>query len=585
MVATASQQWKTESSRLLHTKQEFQAFKEKYSGALPAPIILKTICQEKLQLYSDALDAHDFTTYFKNLSDEKKKLLLCVAGQQEIDSSYITIKLFGIYCTQDLIKKYLSTLGIVTYLQGLVILDNCKHKKFTQTTTNACIFRIFPNFRNSYNCFSVFYTGYHRLPSLLTNEHSRFSGITDPALVELTNENDKCWLIQNCILNQDNDNKIMYYCTPIAPADNNNTHEQMFIKENKKKLWARMCKTNIVLQKIIEHTSAIEQAIFSNDGKYLATSSTEEHGELILSDLVINNNTFIGSDILLTGHTGWIGPVCFNKKSTIVAAESQGCIYVWDVQKRLLLTKLDCPGGMATIMSFNYNDSRLVTIVFDGEANASTITLCDSTDIANIFTIKTMVNNNMFINGITFTPSGDKLIIETKCSAMILNGLSGEVIIKTGIINPECLNNLSCVNAVLMSHLPILATTAYNDNNQCTVALWDINSQERIVVLSENQNNLPGIGVNPSGRFVVSIAGVFSVITTELYNDAVVNCLQWISDKSDIVQRYLLHRLYYAQKNNDTAVLSSDSPEYRILQSLSAAPCGVKEMVEKYLLK
>lgn len=576
-------QWKIEASRLLHTKQELQAFKEKYSGALPAPIILKTMCQEKLQLFSDALDAHDFSLYFKNLSDKKQNLLLNITGPQEFDSPYIMSQFLSIYCPQDLIEKYLSIMEIAMHLQGLVVFDNCKHKNFRQTSIEKYQRRILPNIKMSYAYSPLYqlYAGYHCLPPLLTNEYSRFSGITSPTLMKLTDAVDTLWLIQNCT---ESENGIFYCFTSIDPVDKNNRYEQMFIKENKKKLWV-MIGADIISQKIIEHTNAIEESIFSKDGKYLVTTSNKERGELILSDLAIDNDRFIGSDILLTGHKGWIGPVCFNKQSDIVAAVSSNSIYMWDIHKKSLLTKFDYPDGRVNIISFNHNDSRFVTTAFHDDIDASSITLWDSSDITNIFIIKTIVYNNQFITGITFTPAGDKLIIETKRSAMIINGLSGDIIMETGTINSEVNKNLSHVNAVLMPYVPILITTARNDQNQCTVTLWDINTKEAIAVLLENQKDLAGIGCNFSGRFVISVTNFFSMITTELYNKSIGECLNWIKNKPNLLQKYLLHRLYYAQKNNESVALHSDSPEYRILQSLPTAPYAVKEMVEKYLIK
>jgi hypothetical protein len=75
------------------------------------------------------------------------------------------------------------------------------------------------------------------------------------------------------------------------------------------------------------------------------------------------------------------------------------------------------------------------------------------------------------------------------------------------------------------------------------------------------------------------------MITTALYDDNTADCLNWIGTEPTFLQRYLLYRLYVAHKNNDSVFLHPDSPEYRILQGFSTAPCSVKEMVEKYLLK
>src|ERR1700733_2511227 len=68
-------QWKIEASRLLQRKQELQKAQEKYYGIQPALLTLKTINAEKLDLFSDALDAMDFPLYFGELTPYKQYLL------------------------------------------------------------------------------------------------------------------------------------------------------------------------------------------------------------------------------------------------------------------------------------------------------------------------------------------------------------------------------------------------------------------------------------------------------------------------------------------------------------------------------
>ncbi len=575
-------QWKIEHSPVLQTKQEWQAFKEKYYGALPAPITLKTIDQEKLQLFSDALGAHDFGGYLNTLSDIKKNLLLSIARPQELDSWYIMVQFLIRYRIQHLIERYLPTKEIARYLQGLVIVDNCKNRYFTQTSIKKYTGCLISNCKTSYQYYPLVNAGYFTLPSLFKNRKSRFSGVMHPSLLKLSNESDKCWLIKNFTKNE---NKILYYFTSIDPVDNKDPYKQMLIKENKKKLWAKISGTNAELHKIIEHINPIVLSVFSKDGKYLATASSDDQGELMLSDLTIKNNKFTGFDLLLTGHKGWVGPVCFNNKSTIVAAISKGSVYMWNVQESLFLKQFLCPDGITNIISFNHDDSRFVTITLDYDERKSAIRLWGDTVDLNKNPIRTIVWYKQLVTGISFTPSGDKLIIETKKRVMVLNGLSGEEIMETGSINKGVKKPLSCVHAVLMPHWPMLVTMAHNDEKQCAVALWDINTKKCIALLLENQKNLAGIGISPSGRYVYLITYYFSKITITLYDNFIAKALDWIDKEPNILQRYLLHRLYALQKSNESVVLHPDSPEYRIVQSFPIVPCAVKEMVEKYLLK
>ncbi len=569
-------QWKIESSRVLQTKQGLQIFKGKNCGALLAPIVLKTINKQKLQLFSDALDSLYFPHFFdKKLTLDEKKLLFCAAGPQELDCSYIMYQFLKMLCPQEVIKyninSYLPTADIEHYLQGLVIADNCKYKNFTRTKSE--------NYTEDLVCNDD--GSYYRLPKILLPQ-SNFSGLTFPFIGSIPNsESDDRWYIEKIkkIVQEKN-----YILTPMEHVNENDLLRQMFLKENKKRLWIKRYENDKGIQKVIEHTNAIECSVFSSDGKYLATSSAGEHGELMLTDLTIENNKFNGFDILLTGHSGSISCICFNKQSTMLAAASKKNIYVWDMQKFSLRAKLECPEGKTHLMRFCYNDNKLITITFDETTYKSIMRLWDITDLTNIDIKLGTTFHNSYVHNILFTPLEDKIIINTQQRAIVMDMLLGELIMDTKIINKAVDNFSSCVDAVLMPYQPILVTAAKNDHNHGSVVLWDINSKERIVTLLEDEKHLCGVGVDVTGRYIVTTTIVQDMITTALYDDNIADCLNWIKTEPTLLQRYLLHRLYVAHKNNDSVFLHPDSPEYRILESLSTAPCLVKEMVEKYLL-
>lgn len=569
-------QWQIEESRALHTKQQLLIFNGKHCGALLAPIVLKTINNQKLQLFSKALDSQYFPFFVKKLTFDEKKLLFCAAGPQELDCPYIMYQFLKMYCPQEVIKNninlHLPTAEIGDYLQGLIIADNCKNKNFTHTRSEKYEKDVACNDDGSY----------YWLPKILLPKPN-FSGFTFPLITLLSGESDDRWYAEKF---KKTVQGIGYIITPMEPVNINDIFGQMDVKENKKKLWASRPERGKWTQKIIEHINRIEHSVFSNDGKYLATSSAGEHGELMVADLTIKNNKLSGLDVLLTGHSGSISCICFNKKSTMLAAVSQKNIYVWDMQKFSLRATLECPEGKTFLMSFCNNDNTLITVTAD-ETTPFTwiIKLWDITDFNDIGVILPITLENVYIHNITLTPLEDKIIIKADRKVAIIDLLLAKLIMDTGIINTPVNNDSSCVDAVLMPYQPILVTAAKNDHNHGSVVLWDINSKEPITTLLEDEKHLCGVGVDATGRYVVATTILHNMITTALYDDNTADCLNWIKTEPTLLQRYLLHRLYVAHKNNDSVFLHPDSPEYRILEGLSTAPCAIKEMVEKYLFK
>lgn len=573
-------QWKIEASRVLQIKQGLQRL-EKRSGALLAPIILKTINQKQLQLFSGALDTHYFPYFVdKKLTSDERKLLFCVAGPQGLDSPYIMYQFLKKYCPQDIIKNninlYLPTIEIGHYLQGLIIADNCKYKNFTHTRSENYTEDVVYNYDGSY-C---------RLPQILLPK-PRFNGTAFPLIEALSDESDERWYIEKI---KKIDQEKGYVLTPMEPADDEDLLRQMSSKENKKRLWVKHHKNDKVIQKIIEHTQVIEHSVFSSDGKYLATSSVGEHGELILTDLTIENNKFSGSDIVLTGHSGLINCICFNKQSTMLAAVSKKNVYVWDMKTLALRAVLECPEGKTYLMRFCNKDTQLITITFDETTNNSYMRLwdrigCNHNDFYSI-DINLGVDIKSYVTRLIGFPSEDKIILKTKQGAMIFDPLNKSIMdIKT--INNSINDSFSCVATVLMPHQPILMAMAKNDK-KFTVDLWDINSKKQIVTLLEDEKHfVGGVGVDATGRYVVttifSPISASSMVTTALYDDKAADCLNWIKTEPTLLQIYLLYRLYVARKNNDSVFLHPDSPEYRIFQDLSNEPCNIKEIVEKYL--
>lgn len=571
-------QWKIESSRVIHTKQQWQLFKQKYKGAKPAPLLLKTIPSYKLELYCQAVKEKDFPDYFKKLSSAKQQQLKCVAGENELNDPTLTIKLANSCLIPEIAKQINSHIPIVdaiNHLQYLVILDNCKQKKFVQTESNY-------NGKGS-ACMVPMGAAYRHLPKLLreqTNFSGEFQSITCKMkiLSQKLESSEENWWLNNYAVNP---NVAMYFLTPLEPTNEKDDQEDQ--ADNKKKLWAIFSQEDTSPTKIIEHNNFfIELSAFSKNGKYLATSSEGPHSELVLTDLAVENGAFVHPDLFLTGFDGTIDKISFNNQSTLLAALSGNRIYFYDAQTHTLLTTFDYPllGDGYIDFIFNKDDSRLVITSWNNPTLTSTVTLWDITNITHIARIKSITLEHSVVSNAHFTPSEDMLIIETGESAILLDGQTGNTIMKTESLQQSSHGG---VYAVLMEQVPLLATVNQPTNpNDCIIALWDITSDKRIATLLEKESNLRGVGATADGRSIVAIKPLCNMIKVDLYNDTIANSLDWSRDKMDLSQQYLLLRLYRASKLNDSAHLHADCFESHVLQAL---PVDFKELINKYLLK
>lgn len=580
-------QSKIERMRLLHRKQQLQLVQEKYYQATPTPIPLKTISSQKLKLISDALDAQDFSVYFKSLGaqdwqpeqklniSEDQRLLICAAGKQELDVPCITQRLAKICLSSDVfehVSSYVSVSKAIDYLQYAITFDNCKQKNFTPQT-------------NCYDgkgkkCFIPMGTEYKILPKLLEHQtnfsgKSPIMGIKMERLSQEAEASNKEWWLDNYVLNQNLD---MYFLTPIEPIKD---FEEELKPNNKKKLWTSLNQENKLLTKIITHSkSPIIFSAFSKNGKYLATSSKGPHSELVFTDLSIQNQTFTHPDVILTGINGAIDQISFNSKSTLLAVLSEKKIYFYNLQTHTLLTTLNYPLQDDNCIEFTFNneDSRLAITSWNDATFTSNVMLYDVTNINNIALVKDIKLEHLIVENAHFTPSDNKLIIETTQNVILLSGKTGNKIMETERLQNN--NHNGWIYGVLIELSNILVTLNHPaDSDQYSIKLWDINSGNLIATL-EQKIDLEGIGITENSRSIVGINELCKMIQIDLYNDTIANTLDWSRHKMNLFEKSLLLKIWRASKMNESVSLDPGSFESHTLQEL---PVDFKTLVEKYL--
>src|SRR5438105_4492368 len=84
-------QWQVEASRLLYTKQELLAFKEKCRREELYPLTLKTITKKKLELFYKAVAAKNFAEHYQKRTPRAKRQLINLAGENQLMSPILTI--------------------------------------------------------------------------------------------------------------------------------------------------------------------------------------------------------------------------------------------------------------------------------------------------------------------------------------------------------------------------------------------------------------------------------------------------------------------------------------------------------------
>lgn len=202
----------------------------------------------------------------------------------------------------------------------------------------------------------------------------------------------------------------------------------------------------------------------------------------------------------------------------------------------------------------------------------------------NINNQKLIHSNILNINFIRFE---NNAIIETANKIYLVNGDTGKITASINATDQHMTANFAGTSAVQMPYQSLLITSNENDNQECDVLLWDLDSEKCIAILSKNEKNLIGIGTSAGGRYIISTTPFGEIIKTELYDDSCTTLLWWMkNNEPNILQKYLLRSLCIARKLNNPITFDKNSPEYRILESLPATEeLNIRELIEKYLLK
>lgn len=566
-------QWQIERSRKLHKQQ---ALHYRMHIADSFPLLLKKIDQEKLMLFSAALEAEKFDVFFNKLNPSLKNKLICIAGKQELASPILTLILLQQCISPHIIKKHIDPhfAYIIDTMKQQIILDNFENNHIIQKSCDSYLEHAYYASKN-YQA-PLEFNSYDTLPEIL-KEKTNFNGITLPMICRLSEQSPDIWLINNQINGT-------YIITPTKPINQKDPFAQTRSIQlqnrdaNKNYLWT-FIDDEISIKKTLTLTNPIENSLFSNNGKYLAIWSGSE---LVLISLVAKDTALTCHNLFLTEHTGKVKTVCFNEQSTLFAYSSDNSIYFWDTQKKQLLQQLSLPDHTIDCICINNLDNRMAVIAFDKKTRNYILTLLDCTNISELRPINHFsFSSSPVTHNSLFTPCGEKILIREKKMITILDAISGKILSQI----ESHKNNAPTEFSILIPHTNILIS---GQNN--LLKFNNLDSHKDMSLVLEDKNSsikipLCGIGCTSEGRIAVALYRGFKMIAVELFNEKTWIGLIWMNDNLNLIQKYLLLRLYHKRHSDDNQELNLNYLERSILTNLPTEPCNVKEMVEKYLLK
>lgn len=565
-------QWKIEAARLLHTKQELLAFKEKYHREELYPLSLNTINKEQLDLFSQALEQKNFTKYYqKKCTPEEKRLLINLAGENQLMSPILTILLAIEYFDINIVQHIASFLtnemnAVHNHLKRSLVIHNLTLSGYEQKKTA---------YRDNGYIAAKNDGEYNYIPRGLGKN---YNGFTIRKFIELKNE--KYILLST---RKKNENE-RYFVTPIKPISNSDTDQNY----TNIRIWLVKSTANTAgteeIKKDLVHTNQINKIAFSKNRHYLITSSFEPHSELIITYLKKQDQIPAFSHLLLKEHVGEIGGICFNNLSTILAIGSENGIQLLDPKTLSLIKKLDMPlnGMFVDHLQFNKTGTILAASIALQQPMQYAIQLYDVSKPDSITKIAHLEKTIEQIQALKFA-SDNELIITGTDHVLVIDGLA-TIIIETEMM-PRGDAQFSAQTAVLMPEIDMLVTARATDEKYCDTKIWDMHSKEILATLLLNATKVNGVGVSENGQSIITTHQNWLATQTDLYTTNAAAALEWIQKMPNLLQKYLLLRLYRAKKIDDSIDLYKKSVESRVFKHLPTTPSNVKRLVQNHLLK
>ena len=224
-----------------------------------------------------------------------------------------------------------------------------------------------------------------------------------------------------------------------------------------------------------------ESAVFSSDGKFLATGNGDRTAALF--------DAKTGEKLrILENHTSGSNGVAFSSdRHWLAAASIDNTVKLWDLQTGQGLSPLKGHTGYVTCLVFHPNNQNLASSSIDGTIKVWDVLLGK--------TLYTLPGNTGSVKTLAIGSKGRLLVsggidqtvrlwnLETKSQIGTLTGHAGEV------------------TSVSISPNEQIIASASTDK---TIKLWDVRAQAELRTLNGHTGKVDSVAFSPDGRFLVS---------------------------------------------------------------------------------